>query len=145
MRLVPDPDQQPQFYDGVTTKRLVAWVIDMVAVAVVCLMISVMTVFIGFFFWPFLMLIVGFFYRLMTLTSGSATWGMQFTGIEFRTAKGDMFDAQTALFHTLGYTVSMAIPPLQVISIIMMLTSPRGQGLSDSILGTVALNKSTIA
>ena len=32
-------------------------------------------------------------------------------------------------------------PLLQVISIVLMLTRPRGEGLSDLVLGTVALNR----
>ncbi|MGJ8558402.1 MAG: RDD family protein, partial [Sulfitobacter geojensis] len=41
----------------------------------------------------------------------------------------------------LGYSVSFAIPVLQLISIVLMLTSARRQGLTDMVLGTVALNK----
>jgi hypothetical protein len=33
------------------------------------------------------------------------------------------------------------VPVLQVISIILMLTTAKGQGLSDSLLGTVMLNR----
>ena len=141
MQHLPDPDRQPQFYDGVTTKRLVAWIIDMILIGGVCFLIGVMTLSVAFFFWPLLVLIIGFFYRIMTLSAGSATLGMRFTGIEFRTAEGALFDGQMALLHTAGYSVSMAIFPLQIISIILMLTGSRGQGLTDNFLGTVALNK----
>ncbi|MEC8575989.1 MAG: RDD family protein, partial [Pseudomonadota bacterium] len=37
--------------------------------------------------------------------------------------------------------ISVAIPVLQVISVLMMLTSSRGQGLTDALLGTVMLNR----
>ena len=46
-----------------------------------------------------------------------------------------------AFLHTLGYTVSIGMPLLQVISIVLMLTTERAQGLSDHVLGTVALNR----
>ena len=141
MRFLPDPDRQPQFYSGVTSKRLVAWIIDMILIIGVCVLIGVMTVFVGFFFWPLLVLVVGFFYRVATITSGSATWGMRFTGIELRTQDGALFDGQMAVMHTAGYTLSMALFPLQLISVILMLTGRRGQGLTDNFLGSVAVNK----
>ncbi|MFT4962702.1 MAG: putative RDD family membrane protein YckC [Paracoccaceae bacterium] len=141
MRFLPDPDRQPQFYDGVTSKRLVAWIIDMILIIGVCVLIGIMTVFVGFFFFPLLVLVIGFFYRVATLTSASATWGMRFTGIEFRSQDGALFDGQMAVMHTAGYTISMALFPLQLISVILILTCRRGQGLSDSFLGTVAINK----
>lgn len=141
MRHLPDPDRQPQFYAGVPTKRLIAWIIDTLLIFAVCVLIGVMTVFVGFLLFPLLMLVIGFFYRLITITSGSATWGMRFTGIEFRTAEGALFNGKMALAHTLGYSISFAMIPLQIISIILMLIGARGQGLTDNLLGTVALNR----
>ncbi|MEO1381406.1 MAG: RDD family protein, partial [Pseudomonadota bacterium] len=50
-------------------------------------------------------------------------------------------DTSQAALHTLGLTVSFAFILLQVVSVILMLTSARGQGLSDLLLGTVAVNQ----
>ncbi|MEY8840270.1 RDD family protein, partial [Cribrihabitans sp. XS_ASV171] len=88
-----------------------------------------------------LYLVVGFVYRTATIANGSATWGMRFVGLELRNAWGQRLDTGQALAHTAGYTISMAVPILQVISVIMMLTSARAQGLTDAVLGTVALNR----
>ena len=141
MTHTPDPDTQPEFYDGVPTKRLLAWVVDMIVIIAMCLMILPFTAFTGIFFFPFLMLVIGFIYRVITITTGSATWGMRLTAIEFRTTSGQRFDLQMAFLHTLGFTISCSFVVLQVISIVLMLTSPRSQGLSDHVLGTVALNR----
>ncbi|HSG55282.1 MAG TPA: RDD family protein, partial [Paracoccaceae bacterium] len=46
-----------------------------------------------------------------------------------------------AVAHTLGLSISFAMPLLQVVSIILMLTTARKQGLTDHLLGTVALNR----
>lgn len=138
---LPDPDRQPEFYASVPSKRLLAWVIDTVLILLLCMITVVLTAFVGAFVWPLLILVIGFAYRVVTLANGSATWGMRFAGIEFRTADGARFDMPMALAHTTGYTISFAIPILQVISIVMMLTGARGQGLSDAFLGTVALNR----
>lgn len=139
---LPDPQLQPEFYADVPTKRLLAFVVDTILIVGLCLLVVPFTAFTGIFFFPFLMLVVGFAYRVITLANGSATWGMRLMAIEFRTAQGHRFDLTTAVLHTLGFTVSMGIFVAQAASIILMLTNERGQGLSDMVLGTVALNRS---
>ena len=141
MRALPNAHTHPQFYASVPSKRLFAWVLDMVLIVVLCLIILPFTAFTGIFFFPFLMLVVGFAYRVVTLANGSATWGMRFAAIEIRQANGARLDLSSAVLHTLGYSISLSIPLLQLASIIMMLTQPRGQGLTDSLMGTVALNR----
>lgn len=138
---LPDPDMQPEFYSEVPTKRLIAWVVDMILIALACVVILPITAFTGIFFFPFLMLVIGFIYRVVTLATGSATWGMRFASIEFRDRTGSRFDLGTAFLHTLGYHVSLSVFPLQILSIILMLTSSRAQGLTDHIIGSVAINK----
>ena len=139
---IPDPQAQPDFYADVPTKRLIAWVVDTVVVIGICLLILPFTAFTGLFFLPLLFLTVSFVYRVVTIARGSATWGMRLTAIEFRTLRGERFDLSMAFMHTLGYSVSWAFGLLQIASVVLMLTSLRGQGLSDHILGTVALNRS---
>lgn len=141
MTALPDPDYQPQFYQAVSSKRLLTWVIDSVIIAGLCFGFSILTFTIGFFFWSILFLVFGFAYRVVTIANGSATLGMRFSGIELRTLAGNKFDLRLAVLHTAGYTVSLIIPVLQVISVVMMLTSSRGQGLTDAFLGTAALNR----
>ena len=138
---LPDPDLQPQFYDGVPGKRLMAFIIDTILILLLCVITVVLTAFVGIFVWPILVATISFVYRTLTLASGSATWGMRFAGIEIRAADGAALDLMQAALHTLGYLISMAIPILQIISIVMMLTGARKQGLTDMMLGTVALNR----
>ena len=137
----PSPQTHPEFYDGVLTKRLLAWVIDTVLIFLICIVIVPFTGFIAVFFFAFLWLLVSFVYRVATLATGSATWGMRLVAIELRDSHDRPLDGGTALMHTLGYSVSIAVAPLQAISIILMVTSATGQGLTDMILGTVAMNK----
>ena len=136
-----DPISQPQFYAGVTSKRLIAWVIDTIIIGILCAIIIPFTAFTGLFFLPFLFLVVGFLYRLVTITGASATLGMQFMAIEFRATDGGRFDLSLAFWHTLGYSINWGVTPLQLVSIALMLISARGQGLTDHVLGTAALNK----
>lgn len=141
MTMTPDPDSQPEFYAGVPTKRLLAWIVDAVIVIIACVVILPFTAFSGVFFFPLMMLVVGFVYRVATLANGSATWGMRLFGMELRTASDEPLDGGTALLHTLGYTISIGMMPLQLVSMVLMGTTARCQGLSDLVLGTVALNR----
>jgi len=137
----PDPHYQPEFYADIPVKRLLAWVVDMIVVVILSLLVLPFTAFTGVFFFPFLLFTVGFAYRTVTLARGSATWGMWLMSMEIRDITGNRLDLQTAALHTLGYTVSLAMMPLQVVSIVLMLTTTYRQGLTDHVLGTVALNR----
>lgn len=127
-------------YEGVVFKRGIAWIFDMILIALLCTLVLPFTAFTGIFFFPFLMLVVGFIYRWFTIAGGSSTWGMRLVGISLRDYHGAPLSSGLAFAHTLGYSVSVAVAPLQLISIIMMLISARGQGLTDLVLGTVAVN-----
>ncbi|TNJ44057.1 RDD family protein [Phaeobacter sp. B1627] len=141
MTALPDPDVQAEFYDGVTAKRLFSFLIDSVLIFILAALVVPFTAFLGLLMWPALYFVVGFIYRVATLSNGSATLGMRFCGIELREYSGSRLDGGTAFLHTVGYTVSMAVVVLQVVSILLMLTSARGQGLTDHILGTVMLKR----
>jgi uncharacterized RDD family membrane protein YckC len=84
---------------------------------------------------------VGFAYRTITIAKGSATWGMRLLAIELRRADGREMDAASAFAHTLGYTLSWMVPIFQLISVVLMGATERGQGLSDHVLGTVMVNR----
>jgi uncharacterized RDD family membrane protein YckC len=138
---LPDPETQPEFYADVAMKRLFAFVIDTVLIVGLCVAVLPFTAFTGIFYFPFLMMVVGFVYRVITLANGSATLGMRLLAIEFRAADGNRFDLGQAVLHTLGLHVSFAIPVIQIASIILMATSATGQGLTDRVLGCVAINR----
>lgn len=144
MTALPDPDLQPDFYASVPAKRLLAWGIDAVITGLACVIVLPFTAFTGIFFFPFLFLVVGFAYRTVTIANGSATWGMRVAAIELRKSDGAEMDLGSAFAHTLGYTLSWTVPVFQLISVIMMATTARGQGLSDHVLGTAMVNKSAL-
>jgi uncharacterized RDD family membrane protein YckC len=138
---LPDPATQGAFYANVPTKRLLAWLVDIVAIAVISVLTLPLTLFMGLFFFPALMAVIGFAYRVVSLANWSATPGMRIMSIELRTGRGHLFDLPAAFLHTAGYAASMAVFPLQLVSIVLMLTTERAQGLSDMILGTAAINR----
>ncbi|UWQ06713.1 RDD family protein [Aliiroseovarius crassostreae] len=138
---LPDPAYQPEYYESVALKRLMAWGVDVVVIFTLSVLASLLSFGIGFFLFGLVYFSVGFVYRVITISGRSATLGMRLMAIELRTHRGDRFDPMTAIFHTLGYYISMATFLLQLISLVMMFTTPRGQGLIDMVLGTTALNR----
>ncbi|MBV6635170.1 RDD family protein [Mameliella alba] len=140
MSHLPDPDRQAAFYDGVTVKRGLAWVVDTVLISLITLPIAVFSI-VGLFMLPLMFLVIGFLYRWMSIAGKSSTPGMRLMNIEFRNAWGERFDGGEAFLHTLGYTLIATTVILQIASIVLMFVSERGQGLHDMVLGTVALNR----
>lgn len=142
---LPDPDLDPQFYDGVPRRRLFAWCVDFVVILLigvpVATMFGILTLGIGFLAFPFLLASVDFLYRVATISSGSATWGMRIMGIELRRADGARFDFMTALAHTALYTISFAFLISQLVSCVAMIGTRYGQGLPDIVLRTTAINR----
>ncbi len=137
----PDPFAQPEFYSGVPLKRLIAWGIDAAIILALAVPIVVFTAFIALFFLPFLFLVLGFFYRAITLARGRATWGMRVMSLELVALDGRPVDGAVATLHTLGYTVSVSLPILQAVSVVMMLLDSHGRGLTDMVLGTTIINR----
>ncbi len=141
---LPDPERDRQFYEGVPARRLVAWVIDVVVILAVGVPIAtffgLVTLGFGFALFPLVLASVGFLYRTATIAGGSATWGMRFTGIEFRRGDGTRFDLLLALLHTAIYTVCFGVIVLQLVSCVAILGTRYGQSLPDIILGTTAIN-----
>ena len=138
---LPDPDTQREFYQDVASKRAFAWVIDVILISLLVGVFVLFTVGFALFFVGFMVMIVSFTYRFLTLANGSATPGMRLVAIELRNHRGERFDTVTALLHTLGYLVSVSFVFPQAISILLMATSKRGQGLTDMVLGSAAVNR----
>ncbi|MEM7752695.1 MAG: RDD family protein [Pseudomonadota bacterium] len=138
---LPDPDYDAEFYTDVPSKRLIAWVIDTVLIAAIVFVLTFLGFLIPLLFLPVLFAVVGFLYRWSTIASRSATPGMRFMAIELMNRDGQPLDGGTAFLHTAGYTFSVITVPLQLISVIMMVTTARRQGLTDIVLGTAAVNR----
>ncbi|ABA78795.1 RDD family protein [Rhodobacter sphaeroides] len=138
---LPDPDRHAEFYADVPLKRGLAWVIDMVLISLLTALIVPFTAFTALFYLPLLFLCVGFAYRTVSLARSSATPGMRLMAIRLRTHEGRPFGLPDAFLHTLGYTVSIGMVLPQIVSVVLMLTTARAQGLTDLVLGSVAINR----
>ena len=138
---LPDPELDAQFYENVPAKRLLAWVIDFVIITVITFVVALFSVGIFFFFFIGVWAVVGFFYRVVTISIGSATWGMRLSGLELRTATGDRFSSMDALAHTILFYLLNMMPIGLLISMVMMLVTARRQGLHDFVMGSTAINR----
>ena len=138
---LPDPDYQAEFYTDVPAKRLIAWVLDTLLISLIVGAAVLLGFLLPLYFLPFLYFCVSFTYRWLTIAARSATPGMRFMAIELRNREGHRLDAGQAFLHTAGYAISVITVPLQLISIVMMLLTPRRQGLTDTVLGTAAINR----
>ena len=139
--IIPHPETNPGLYEDVTTKRLLAWFVD---VALIAALTGLLTVFTLFLLFPLVYPVISFLYRWVGLSRHSATIGQRLFSVEFRRADGTKFDGGTAFMHTVGYFISVAVFPLQLVSIAMMLLSERKQGLTDMVLNTSLLNRSNL-
>ncbi len=138
---LPDPERHAEFYSDVPIKRFFAWLIDATLILILTIIAVPFTAFTAIFYFPFLWLVIGFVYRTATLARSSATPGMRLMSIEFRNRMGEKFDTGQAALHTLIYTISLGTFLIQAGSIILMLTSARGQSLGDHLLGSAAINR----
>lgn len=141
---LPDPATQSEFYADVPTKRFFAFLIDSVLIMLITAVIVVFTAFTALFILGFVALMVGFIYRTVSLANKSATPGMRLMSIEFRDIYGERMSLGSALAHTVLFSISISMVFPQVISVILMLTTARGQGLSDLVLGTAAINRAAV-
>jgi len=141
---LPDPERDRQFYDGVPSRRLVAWFIDtavIVAISFVAIPVfGILTLGLGFLVMPLAFMVLAFGYRVLTLTNRSATWGMRAMGIEFRRADGTRFDFAYAVMHSALFTAFFTVFVLHLVSMAAILMTRYQQSLPDLILRTTAIN-----
>ncbi len=138
---LPDPVTQAEFYAGIPAKRLLAWGVDITLIGILTAIVATLPLFIGWFFYPLIFAVLSFIYRVSTITSGSATWGMRLFNIELRNREGQPLDGTEAVMHTGAYMVASAFFLPQLISVILIAVSPKSQALHDHLCGTAAINK----
>ncbi len=138
---LPDPDYDQAFYADVPPKRLFAWLIDVIIITLITVVLGLVTLSLVFWIWPLVYFVVSFLYRTATISAGSATLGMRLMAIELRNSEGRKFTPQEAAFHTGLYLIASGFVILQLISVFLIATGPRHQGLHDMILGTAAINR----
>jgi uncharacterized RDD family membrane protein YckC len=149
-----DPATNPELFDGVRTRRIFAFLIDVIIISapvamagIVILLLSIVTFGLGLIlFWPLQVgaVIWALLYYGFTLgSSSSATIGMRVMDIEMRTWYGAPCYFVLGAVHAIGYWVSVSM--LTPLVILISLFNTRKRLLHDMLLGTVVINNAVRA
>ncbi len=144
-----DPLTQPQLFEGVRTKRMFAFCIDAIAVAILTFAAGVLVFFLGIFtlglawlFYAVLWQAVALIYTALTLGGpNAATPGMRAMGLEMRLWYGARPYALLAAMHVLLFWFSVTL--LTPLVLLVSLFFDRKRLLHDLVLGTVVMNSQT--
>jgi len=145
---LPDPSSDPELFEGVLTRRVIAYFIDVAIIGVIVLgVILVFSIFglvtlgLAWVALPFAVPISIVIYYALTLGSPKrATAGMQFMDIVLTPTRGMPLDGWRAFLHPLIFWLTCWIlPPF---SLLIALFTPRRQLLHDLIVGTMMVRRS---
>jgi uncharacterized RDD family membrane protein YckC len=144
-----DPAANPELFEGVVARRVVAFLIDflilsipVVFVSMFIFVIGIVTFGLGFFFyallWPGMVIWAVAYYGITLGSAASATIGMRVMDIEMRTWYGSPAYFLLGAVHAVVFwvTVSMITP----LVLIVCLFNGRRRCLHDILVGTVVIN-----
>lgn len=146
-----DPMANPALFDGIRSKRVFAFLIDVLLVAFFTFIAGVLVFFLGiftlglaWFFYAFLWQAVALIYTAVTLGGpNAATPGMRAMGIEMRLWYGAKPYALLAAMHVLLFWLSFTL--LTPLVLLVSLFSDRKRLLHDLILGTIVINSPALS
>jgi uncharacterized RDD family membrane protein YckC len=148
---LPDPKSAPELFDGVLTRRVLAYLVDLAFLITITVLISMVGMVLGFFTlglaWlalPVVIPIAILGYYAVTLGSPMrATVGMSMFDIVLTPARGRPLDGLAILIHPIVFwiTVWVAWP----VSLAFALFTPRRQMVHDYVAGTLMLRRSPMA
>ena len=145
---LPDPENAPELFEGLLTRRVFAYLIDLVLIGAMILVFGVIGLIGGFLTfglaWLALPVLVPasiVLYYAATLGSPKrATVGMQAMDIVLTPTRGQPLDGWMAIIHAAVFWVSVWISwPL---SLLFALFTPRRQMIHDLIVGTLMVRRS---
>jgi uncharacterized RDD family membrane protein YckC len=142
-----DPALSPELFEGVLARRVIAFAIDFVLIAVPVVLAAmfifafgIITLGIGFalyYFLPAAAVIWALFYFGITLASpASATIGMRVMDLEMRTWYGAPAYFVLGAVHAIVFWLTMSFPPVLLVAFV----NERRRLLHDILLGTVVIN-----
>jgi uncharacterized RDD family membrane protein YckC len=144
-----DPALNPEFFEGVLPRRIIAFCVDVVVIAVPVLIAAIFIALFGIvtfglgwmLFWLFPPAVVVWaivYYGLCFGSPHSATIGMRMVDLEMRTWYGERAYFLLGAVHAVLYWVSVsALTPL---ILLVALFNERRRLLHDFLLGTVVIN-----
>lgn len=134
-------------YDGVRTRRVLAFFIDYAIVLALCVPVAVLIFFIGiftlglgFFLYPILFLLVAIPYIGLSLGGqNQATPGMRMMGLRIARLDGRPVDFMLAVVHgVLFWALNAVLTPFILLATLVL---DRKQTVHDWLLGTVVIRR----
>lgn len=144
---LPDPETAPQLFENVLTRRVIAYVIDLVLICLIATVLVLIATVLGFLTFGLVWLsipIVGplavlFYYVLSLGSHRRATYGMAAMDLVLTPTRGLPLDGWKVLVHPIVFWISIWVAwPL----LLLGLFTPRRQLLHDLITGTLMVRRS---
>jgi len=144
-----DPAANPELFEGVLTRRVVAFAIDLIILAIPLVLASMFIFLFGLvtfglgwaLFWllsPASVIWALFYYGLTLGSTASATVGMRAMELEMRTWHGSPLYFLLGAVHAVVFWVSVSV--LTPLILIVGLFNARRRLLHDMLVGTVLIN-----
>lgn len=145
---LPDPATAPELFEGILSRRVFAYLIDLAIIGVLIIAFSIVGLIAGFvtfgLAWMALVVVVPatiVIYYAATLGSHKrATIGMQAMDIVLTPTRGQPLDGWMAMVHAAVFWITVAIS--WPISLLFALFTPRRQMIHDLIVGTLMVRRS---
>ncbi|WP_284390236.1 RDD family protein [Devosia yakushimensis] len=146
--LLPDPETAPELFDGVLTRRVWAFLIDLTIMGMLMMVFGVVGFIAGFLTfglaWLALLFLVPatvLVYYGATLGSHSrATLGMRMMDLVLTPTRGQPLDGWMAIIHAAVFWITVGI--CWPVSLLFALFTPRRQMIHDLITGTLMVRRS---
>lgn len=145
---LPDPASAPELFDGLLTRRIIAYFVDVVILGMIVVALGVLGAILGLFtfglaFASLVIVVPGAIVLYYASTLGSrrrATIGMQLMDLVLTRTRARPLDGWMAFLHALVFwvTVWISLP----VSLLFVLFTPRRQMLHDLVMGTLMVRRS---
>ena len=145
---LPDPATAPELFEGVLTRRVAAFFIDLVIMALMILSFALVGFIAGFLTfglaWVALIFVIPativLYYGATLGSPRRATAGMQMMDIVLTPTRGQPLDGWMAILHAAVFWLTFWI--CWPISLLFALFTPRRQMIHDFVVGTLMVRRS---
>ncbi len=146
MNSAPTYEEAPELFDGVLSRRIVAFIIDAAIIFaltafayIVTFFLGVLTLGLAWLLFGIVFPVVALWYTGSTLSSPeSATIGMRSAGLEMRSWDGEPMTFLSGAAHALFFWLTFTL--LTPFILIVGLLNPRSRLLHDFVIGTYVIN-----
>jgi uncharacterized RDD family membrane protein YckC len=145
---LPDPATAPQLFEGVLTRRVFAFLIDLFIMGAIVVGISLIGLVAGLLTfglaWAALIFVIPasivLYYSVTLGSHRRATIGMQMMDIVLTPTRGQPLDGWMAVIHAAVFWITIWI--CWPISLLFALVTPRRQMIHDLVVGTLMVRRS---